>query len=72
MFYLPTRWVPWHIEWLLAFPRAPMGSVSINVWAIACASVIAMVSEGVKAAWTLKERRVMEGGNRGIKLKQGI
>ncbi|KXL43630.1 hypothetical protein M433DRAFT_155603 [Acidomyces richmondensis BFW] len=72
MFYLPARWVPWHVEWLLAFPRAPMGSVSINVWAIACASVIAMVSEGVRAAWVLKAGRATEGINRGSKLKQGL
>ncbi|GIZ44195.1 hypothetical protein CKM354_000739900 [Cercospora kikuchii] len=55
MFYLPQGWVPYHAEWLLSFPRAPVGGVSVNVWAIACGSVIGMVMELVVAALALKK-----------------
>lgn len=69
MFYLPRDWVPYPVEWILSFPRAPIGSISINVWAIACASIIAMVSEAVRASLTLKEGQVVEGNNKGQPLK---
>ncbi|KAK0865284.1 GET complex subunit get1 [Friedmanniomyces endolithicus] len=69
MFWLPQGWVPYHVEWVLSFPRAPMGAVSINIWSMACACVIAMVSEGVQASLTLREGRVREGANKGEKLK---
>ncbi|KAF2210127.1 hypothetical protein CERZMDRAFT_99818 [Cercospora zeae-maydis SCOH1-5] len=55
MFYLPQGWVPYYAEWLLSFPRAPVGGVSVNVWAIACGSVIGMVMELVVAAMALKK-----------------
>ncbi|KAK5114964.1 hypothetical protein LTR85_010002 [Meristemomyces frigidus] len=69
MFWLPQNWVPYPAEWVLSFPRAPLGSVSINVWTMACASVIALVSEGFRAVWALKEGRVVEGANRGEKIR---
>lgn len=69
LFWLPQGWVPWHVEWVLSFPRAPVGSVSINIWAMACAAVIAMASEGIKAALTLKEGKVVEGKNKGEKIQ---
>ncbi|TKA83497.1 hypothetical protein B0A55_00546 [Friedmanniomyces simplex] len=69
MFWLPQGWVPSHVEWVLGFPRAPQGAVSINIWSMACASVIAMVSEGARAGLTLREGRVREGANKGEKLK---
>jgi len=69
MFYLPTGWVPYPAEWILSFPRAPLGSISINIWGIACASVIAMVSEAIRASLTLKEGKVIEGSNKGEKVK---
>lgn len=53
MFWIPAGWVPYYVEWILSFPRAPLGSVSINVWGIACASMIALVAEAVAAAWVL-------------------
>jgi hypothetical protein len=37
--------VPWYVEWTLAFPRAPSGSVSINVWSAACAAVLTVVGD---------------------------
>lgn len=53
MFWLPAGWVPYYVEWILSFPRAPLGSVSINVWGIACASMIALVADALAATWVL-------------------
>ncbi|GAM82809.1 hypothetical protein ANO11243_007950 [Dothideomycetidae sp. 11243] len=53
MFWIPNGWVPAYVEWVLAFPRAPTGSVSMQVWWIACASVIALVGEAVGATIVL-------------------
>ena len=68
MFYLPQGWVPYPAEWILSFPRAPVGSISINVWGIACASVIGMISEGSIALWTLRAGEVVEGPRKGEKI----
>ncbi|KAI5809415.1 CHD5-like protein-domain-containing protein [Pyronema omphalodes] len=43
MFWIPQGWVPSVIEWGLSFPRAPMGSVSINVWSFAVGQIVALV-----------------------------
>jgi hypothetical protein len=53
MFWVPAGWLPYYVEWMLSFPRAPLGSVSINVWGVACASMIALASEGLAAVWVL-------------------
>ena len=53
MFWIPGGWVPYYVEWILSFPRAPLGSVSINVWGAACASMIVLVAEALAAAWVL-------------------
>ena len=57
LFWLPQGWVPGYVEWLLAFPRAPKGSISIQLWGIACASVISMASEAIVAAYVLVTKR---------------
>lgn len=57
MFWIPAGWVPYYAEWILSFPRAPLGSVSINIWGIACASVIALVGEALTAAYVLATRK---------------
>jgi tail-anchored protein insertion receptor len=57
MFWLPTGWVPYYVEWILSFPRAPLGSVSINIWGIACASCIALVADALAAAWVLVTKK---------------
>jgi hypothetical protein len=57
MFWIPAGWVPYYVEWVLSFPRAPLGSVSINIWGIACASMIALAAEGVAAVWVLAMRK---------------
>ncbi|KAI6884882.1 hypothetical protein KC363_g6181 [Hortaea werneckii] len=69
MFYLPQYWVPYPVEWVLSFPRAPIGSISVNIWAIACACVIGLVSEAIRASFTLRQGKVVEGSNRGEPLK---
>ncbi|KAF4551836.1 CHD5-like protein [Elsinoe fawcettii] len=55
MFWLPQGWVPYYAEWVLSFPRAPIGSVSMQVWWIACASVILLAGEGISATITLAQ-----------------
>lgn len=57
MFWMPAGWVPYYVEWILSFPRAPVGSVSINVWGIACASMIALVGEALTASYVLATKR---------------
>ncbi|KIW05399.1 hypothetical protein, variant [Verruconis gallopava] len=53
MFWIPKGWVPYYAEWILSWPRAPIGSVSIQMWFIACGSVISIVGEAVGAAFAL-------------------
>ncbi|CAI7595449.1 unnamed protein product [Penicillium pancosmium] len=45
VFALPPDWFPYYVEWVLSFPRAPIGHVSIQVWSNVCASTIAVVGE---------------------------
>lgn len=61
MFWIPHGWVPYYVEWILSFPRAPLGSVSVNVWGIACASMIALVAEVLKAVYVLVTRKPVGG-----------
>lgn len=42
-----------------------MGSVSINVWGIACASMLVLVSEAVAASWVLITKRPVPLGEKG-------
>lgn len=45
VFALPADWFPYYVEWVLSFPRAPLGSVSIQVWSSVCATAIAVTAE---------------------------
>ncbi|PSS20525.1 hypothetical protein M430DRAFT_75778, partial [Amorphotheca resinae ATCC 22711] len=49
MFWIPQGWVPYYAEWLLSFPKAPLGSISINVWTLACTAAISLVSDALVA-----------------------
>jgi hypothetical protein len=49
MFWLPLGWVPYYAEWLLSFPLAPLGSISIQAWVLACGAVILLVSDAIIA-----------------------
>lgn len=55
--------MPYYAEWLLSFPRAPLGSVSIQAWALACGAVILLVSDAIVALVALVQ------GN-GVKVPQ--
>jgi len=57
MFWLPAGWVPYYVEWILSFPRAPLGSISIQVWTAACAAAIALASEALAAVWVLATKK---------------
>lgn len=50
MFWLPHGWFPYYAEWLISFPRAPLGSVSVVSWQLACTGVIALAADGIGAA----------------------
>lgn len=45
--------MPGYVEWLLAFPRAPTGSVSIQIWGIACATIVQLIGAAVVAGLVL-------------------
>ncbi|ROW06472.1 hypothetical protein VMCG_04356 [Cytospora schulzeri] len=45
MFWLPHGWFPYYAEWLISFPRAPLGSVSVASWQLACRGVITLVAD---------------------------
>ena len=49
MFWIPKGWVPYYAEWLLSFPRAPLGSISIQAWFLACTAIIILVSDALVA-----------------------
>ncbi|PVH99477.1 CHD5-domain-containing protein [Periconia macrospinosa] len=59
MFWMPMGWVPYYVEWILSFSRAPLGSVSINIWGIACASMIALASKALAAVYMLATKKPM-------------
>lgn len=75
MFWIPRGWVPSYVEWALAFPRAPRGSVSIQIWGIACATVVQLIGAAVAAGWVLfveqKEKSRREKTKMGIAAKAG-
>jgi len=64
LFWIPKGWVPYYAEWILSFPRAPLGSVSLQVWTLACGSVVAMVGEAVVAAAMLAMGSSKSGAQR--------
>ena len=45
VFALPADWFPYYVQWILSFPRAPLGSVSIQVWSNVCATTITVMAE---------------------------
>lgn len=49
MFWLPYGWFPYYVEWLISFPAAPMGSVSVVSWQLACTGVISLVADAIGA-----------------------
>ncbi|KAI6381058.1 GET complex subunit get1 [Pyricularia grisea] len=49
MFWLPYGWFPYYAEWLVSFPRAPMGSVSIASWQLACTGFVVLIKDAITA-----------------------
>jgi hypothetical protein len=45
MFWLPYGLFPYYAEWFLSLPRAPLGSVSIVSWQVACSIFIRLIAE---------------------------
>lgn len=66
MFWVPRGWVPWYVEFMVAFPRAPRGSVSVQVWWAACAAAVVLGAEAVAGVWGM----VMGEGGRGKEEKE--
>ncbi|KAI9801392.1 MAG: hypothetical protein M1825_003371 [Sarcosagium campestre] len=64
LFWIPQGWVPRYVEWLLAFPRAPTGSISIQIWGIACVTIIQGLSEMLVGAYDIITK------SRGSKVKE--
>lgn len=62
MFWIPKGWVPYYVEWILSFPRAPLGSVSINIWGIACASMVSLAAEVLTATYVLITKKPVPVG----------
>ena len=69
LFWIPRGWVPGYVEWLLAFPRAPTGSVSIQMWGIACATVVQLVGAAIVAGLVLVEEQGQ--GRQKVKMSAG-
>ena len=61
--------MPGYVEWMLSFPRAPMGSVSIQIWGVACASVAGMVGSAVLASFILIRERRTGRRKQGLKME---
>ncbi|EPS28932.1 Protein get1 [Penicillium oxalicum] len=49
VFALPPGWFPYYVEWVLSFPRAPLGSVSVQVWNNVCATAVLFFGELIGA-----------------------
>ena len=64
VFTYPRGWLPWQVEWVLGFPRAPYGSVSVNVWGAVCGVVVTLVGDtigSVISATTSKQQQAGKG-----------
>jgi hypothetical protein len=66
VFDVPRGWLPWQVEWVLSFPRAPLGTVSIQIWGASCSIVISLVGDAVgtvvKYGWEAKHAKKADDG----------
>jgi tail-anchored protein insertion receptor len=60
VFWIPEGWLPGYVEWILAFPRAPRGSVSVQIWLAACGAVIQMLVEAGTATYILATKKAAD------------
>ncbi|KKK13628.1 hypothetical protein P175DRAFT_0504376 [Aspergillus ochraceoroseus IBT 24754] len=58
VFPLPGGWFPYYIEWILSFPRAPQGSVSVQVWNSVCATAVTVIAEILTAVFLQMRQRI--------------
>ena len=63
--------MPYYIEWILSFPKAPLGSISVQSWWIACASVILLVGDAAVSGWALLQGMGVDQRGSGVKEKGG-
>ncbi|KAK8025635.1 Protein GET1 [Apiospora arundinis] len=71
MFWLPHGWFPYYAEWVLSFPRAPLGSISIVSWQLACNGVIMLASDTVTAILGLILGAKVQAREQPMKAAQG-
>ncbi|KAI9155396.1 Protein get-1 [Paramyrothecium foliicola] len=45
VFWLPNGWFPYWAEWFFSLPRAPLGSVSVASWQVACVGLLTMITD---------------------------
>ena len=57
--------MPYYAEWLLSFPRAPVGSISIQAWALACGAIILLGSDALGAVVALATGKVARDEQKG-------
>lgn len=64
VFALPEDWLPYYVQWILSFPRAPLGSVSIQIWSNVCATAIGVVADvvGSMLALVISQRQSTAAG----------
>ncbi|KAI9728751.1 MAG: GET complex subunit get1 [Chrysothrix sp. TS-e1954] len=72
MFWLPAGLAPVYVEWIASFPRAPSGSVSIQVWFITCAALINMASDMVKMIIATRSQALPRGGTKSKQPAKGL
>lgn len=70
VFWLAHGWFPYWAEWFFSLPRAPLGSVSVASWQVACVVLISMVADlissiaGLVTSTKQKEAPVKGQGNK--------
>ena len=62
--------MPGYVEWLLAFPSAPTGSVSIQIWGIASATIVQLIGAAVVAGIVLV--REQQQGRQKTRMGAGV
>jgi tail-anchored protein insertion receptor len=44
IFWIPEGWAPGYVEWILSWPKAPKGSVSIQIWGFAVSQMLSILT----------------------------
>jgi hypothetical protein len=53
VFWLAHGWFPYWAEWFFSLPRAPLGSVSVASWQVACVMFISMIADLTTGTYSL-------------------